>query len=221
MATFLFGFVCVAVALYLFYALALVPMTVRTEVTLLGIPVVVNSSVTGESATIANPSPVAALAGTLSTRTDDTSGEITVATGHGVSTGDKVDIYWSSGQCYRATVGTVTSTTLPISAVEGGDAFPAEDSTVYVGKVNSATFNVVGNNMQGLVIQTVTSSGYVVLRDGSSTHHVAYVTPTTPYVWYTGLSTNPIAGDTLTLAHFSQRGTSGTATDFTAKALVS
>lgn len=79
------------------------------------------------------PLPVGA-AGTLTTRTDADTGEITAAdAGHGIETGNIVDVHWPGGVQYGVTVGTVDGTAIPIDSGSGDD-LPAENDPVVVSK---------------------------------------------------------------------------------------
>ena len=53
-------------------------------------------------------------AGALTTRTSDTVGSATMATGHGITTGALVDVYWDGGVRYGVTVGTVNGQRRPV-----------------------------------------------------------------------------------------------------------
>ena len=57
--------------------------------------------------------------GTLSTRTNNTEGTITLSGGHPVTTAMVVDLYWTGGTRRAVVVGTVSGTSVPIS---GGSA---------------------------------------------------------------------------------------------------
>lgn len=76
------------------------------------------------------PAILAAQTGTLTTRTDDDTGVATLSTGHGIETGDVVDVYFAAGVRYGmdATVATNAVT------VDGGagDALPTQDDAVTV-----------------------------------------------------------------------------------------
>ena len=63
-----------------------------------------------------------AKAGTLTTRTEDDTGEATLGAGHGITTGAIVDIYWSGGRRYGVTVGTVAGNVVPFGAPGGTGA---------------------------------------------------------------------------------------------------
>ena len=79
---------------------------------------------------IALPALVAAQVGTLSTRTDNNTGIATLSTGHGITTGMVVDVYWAGGVRYGmdATVATNAVT------VDGGagDNLPSQGVAVTV-----------------------------------------------------------------------------------------
>lgn len=170
-----------------------------------------NRSVTGETVVKANPTVAAAIAGTLTVRTNGTSGTLTLPTGHGFVTGQRVDLYWTGGKCYRALLGTVTATTAPIASVGGGDALPAADSVINVAAVNQAPFVVTGNNVQALAL-TTNVAGYIILVEDHGTTEqvrlVKYVDPGSAFLWDSGSDIdNPLENLTITEAHFSQSGT--------------
>ena len=80
---------------------------------------------------IALPALIAAQTGTLTTRTSDTVGTATLGSGHGILTGEIVDIYWSGGVRYGVTVGTVAGTSVPFS-LGGGDVLPIATTAITV-----------------------------------------------------------------------------------------
>jgi hypothetical protein len=177
-------------------------------------------AVAGENSVQANPTVLAAQAGTLTVRTDDTSGSLTMVSGsHGITTGQRVDLYWTGGKCYGAVVGTVAGSVVPIASVAGGDILPLATTVVNVGIPNEVAFNVIGNNMQGLVIYSPVE-GYVILADGSTNHHVQYLAAGGGYAWATGSGvTNPIAGDTLTKVWMSHSSTGAESTGMACAAI--
>jgi hypothetical protein len=76
-------------------------------------------------------------AGTLTTRTDDDTGEATLGDGHGILTGDEVDIFWCGGCRYGVTVGTVAGNVVPFGAPGGegaGDNLPAQTTALVMTK---------------------------------------------------------------------------------------
>jgi hypothetical protein len=71
-------------------------------------------------------------AGSLTTRTDDDTGTITMASAeHGITTGAVVDIHWAGGVQYGVTVGTVAGTSVPFDA-GSGDNLPDQSTAVVV-----------------------------------------------------------------------------------------
>lgn len=57
--------------------------------------------------------------GTLSTRTNNSDGTLTLTANHGIETGDVIDLYWSGGSRRNVTVGTVSVNSVPISSGAG------------------------------------------------------------------------------------------------------
>lgn len=180
-----------------------------------------SAAITGNSGIQANPAISAAVTGTLTTRTNGTSGVITMtAGGHGIVTGQRVDLYWAAGRCYGAVVGTVSGTSVPIASVSGGDVLPSTSTAMMVGKITTVPFNVIGNNMQALGAAG-SQSGYFVWADGSSDLFAAYVPGSTVYQWYTGSGiTNPLASQTSTKVYMSTSYTTADVTDMKAATVV-
>lgn len=184
-------------------------ITVQSQFTVGPLTGTTSLTTTGEADHHANPTCALAVSGTLTTRSTDSTGSMTLGSGHGIVTSQRVDLYWvntdgTDGKCYGVIIGTVSGTTVPIASVEGGDVLPAAATTIIVAPTNAVTLDVVGNNLRGLLLSTTSSKGYIVLHDGTDDHHASFVTPTTAYGWANGSGiTNPIAGDTVTTVYFS------------------
>src|SRR5687768_15260880 len=77
--------------------------------------------------------PAAAKTGSLTTRTSDTVGELTMTAGHLITTGARLDIYWTvagvNGARRGVVVGTVVVNAVPISG-GAGDVLPAAATAV-------------------------------------------------------------------------------------------
>lgn len=71
----------------------------------------------------------AAKSGTLSARTNDSEGTLTLEAGHGIETGDVIDVYWDGGMRRNVDVGTVAGNDVPISG-GAGDVLPAQDTAL-------------------------------------------------------------------------------------------
>lgn len=72
----------------------------------------------------------AAKAGSLTTRTDADTGVVTLSTGHGITTGMKVDVYFPAGVRYHMTA-TVATNAVTVDGGFGTD-LPLEDTAVYL-----------------------------------------------------------------------------------------
>ncbi len=111
--------------------------TISEQVTIGGIAFGSTIYRTEEGAITHTPPLAAGIAGTLGTRTGDNTGVITVASGHGVTTDDFVDVYWTdaNGELQvqvKCDVTAQDATTISID-LGVGDVLPAQDYTVTVG----------------------------------------------------------------------------------------
>ena len=102
-------------------------MTTTYSSTVQGGGISVQESVTrsGDSTVAAQIALPAGKSGTLTTRTDDNTGVVTVASGHGITDSDTVDVYWSTGRRYGVDVTATDSTTISID-LGAGDNLPAK-----------------------------------------------------------------------------------------------
>lgn len=151
----------------------------------------------------------AAKAGTLTTRTSDTEGTITLGAGHGITTGQTVDVYWAGGRRYDVTVGTVSGNDVPISA-GAGDVLPAEDSAVLV-----APQLVVDTDFEGDLVELIgalcAKRGRIGFYDGVTLNLNVDLVANEPWFWASGgTATNPLVGDAVTEARVSQEHTVAT-----------
>jgi hypothetical protein len=142
--------------------------------------------------------------GTLTTRTNNTSGTLTMTnSNHGISTGQRVDLYWAGGACYGAVVGTVAGVSVPIASVSGGSNLPTQGTVLGVGIATVSPFVLTGNNVQALSLYAPTR-GYFVFNNGSIDVANILVPDASTYVWKTGDPiTNPLAGVSPTLVYMS------------------
>jgi hypothetical protein len=108
-------------------------------------------TVSSDGAMVKDPSLAAAKTGTLTTRTSDTAGTLTMDSGHGITNGAKIDIYWSTGQATSATVGTVATNSVPFTGATG-PALPAAATAVTVMVQQSEAFAVLDANLEALFV---------------------------------------------------------------------
>ncbi len=93
-------------------------------------------------------------AGTLTTRTDANTGVVTVASGHGITTSDTVDVYWSTGRRYGVDVTATDSTTITID-VGSGDDLPSTSTAVVICKQVVINKAIDGDNLSVIGFQVV------------------------------------------------------------------
>ena len=99
------------------------------------------------------PTIAAPKSGTLTTYTDANTATLTMASGHGITTGAKFDLYWAGGYRYNCTAGTVSGTTVPFTGGNGSAIPPA--STVVAAMVpQTFSFFFVWADIQTLVAST-------------------------------------------------------------------
>lgn len=98
-------------------------------------------------------------AGSLTTRSTDTTGTITMTSGsHSITTAAIVDVYWSGGVQYEVTVGTVSGTSVPISG-GNGDVLPAQDTAVVVTEQVETNIALDGDNASLVAVSLEAASG--------------------------------------------------------------
>jgi hypothetical protein len=109
--------------------------------------------VSDDGAELASPTSVlAAQPGTLSTRTSNVAGTLTMTNAdHGIVTGQRFDLYWTGGSCFGVIAGTVSGTSIPFTRVQGGDVLPTASTSIIVGIAQSVSFSVVGDRITALV----------------------------------------------------------------------
>lgn len=178
-------------------------------------------TVTDDNGITANPTIIAAQPGVLTTHTTNATGTMTMTnSSHGLTTGQRVDLYWTGGQCYGAVLGTVSGTTVPIASVSGGSNLPASSTAIVVGIATSVPFSLIGSNLQALVA-TGPQQGYFVYNDGTSDDLAILIVAGGVSIWAVqDPSVNPLAGDTPTKVYVSHSYTVGSVTGMTTAAIV-
>lgn len=154
---------------------------------------------TGEIEQITNTGT--AKTGTLTTRTDNTSGTLTMSSGHGIQTGDKIDIYWSGGKRYNVTVGTVSTNSVPISS-GSGDNLPVATTTLTAMVATALTFGLDGDEAEAILCASSPGIRATISFFATSTLELAVnLDASNNYVYFwdepSGI-TNPVAGDAIT-----------------------
>lgn len=144
----------------------------------------------------------AAKAGTLSTRTNNTDGELTMTdTDHGIETGDKITIFWAGGIAYQATVGTVVAKVVPFTGAKG-DNLPAKDTAITAGVIAVLDVDFDGDKLKMFAAMS-NRRGHVVFEDsGDAVLSAAELVANEPYLYIDGVTaTNPLTGNPVDEVH--------------------
>ena len=158
--------------------------------------------------------------GSLTTRTSNTVGTLTMDAGHGLTTGQIVDIYWPTGFVqYGVTLGTVATNSVPISG-GSGDVLPAASTAVTV--CVQTTENLLIDGDLAMIIAVMMETVDKSLRTGAHVHFRDAANATiaeidlvanVPQVWdITGGSANPFTGNIITNLKSSQANSTTTET---------
>lgn len=171
-------------------------------------------STTVTSNDVINAQPVGGLApgsgGSVTVQTNTTSGTVVMAsTTHGVTTSDRVDLYWTGGSIYGANAATVSGATLQINGAHGSN-FPAVGTTVTVVKPTSAAMSVTGNDVVAAAgystLQGTDLGGYVVYTNSTGTALLAMaLSPSQPASNQIG--STGFAGGTVAFVYMSHGAT--------------
>ncbi len=159
-----------------------------------------NSSLNVNVSSVLDPPakiPVAK-SGSLTTRTDADTGVVTLSAGHGVVTGDRVDLYWDVGGVKgnrRGMAATVAVNAVTVDAGVGDD-LPVATSPIILAVAQQFDIELTGNNMIGLTVFTE-KRGCFVLTDNANAlifgRHLAEDGGTWGW-WNTSGDANPVAG---------------------------
>ncbi len=155
----------------------------------------------------------AAEAGSLTTRTDDTDGELTMTdTDHGIETGDKITIFWAGGIAYQATVGTVAAKVVPFTGAKG-TVLPAKDTAITAGKITVLDVDFDGDKLK-MFAAVSNRRGHVVFEDsGNAVLSAAELVANEPYLYIDGVTaTNPLAGNPVDEVHVANGDATAAAT---------
>jgi hypothetical protein len=162
--------------------------------------------------TVEKSIPVAK-SGTLTTRTDNDTGVITFAAGHGFVNGDRVDLYWNIAGVLGSRRGITAAMTGDTMAVDvgAGDNLPIATSTIIVCKAPAFEFQLTGNSLVGLAIFAEARCTVVIAQAGG-TEIYAYSGKIAGVsrIWATDdAETNPLAGGAVGKVYLSHADTTG------------
>jgi hypothetical protein len=182
------------------------------------------TTVSADGAVLKTASPAAAKVGQLTTRTDNNTGTLTMASGHGITTGARLDLYWDGGKRRGITVGTVSTNSVPFD-LGSGDDLPANSTAITAMVPQSEAFVVTGDDVSALAVYS-DQAGQFVFCEADNTEVEAIAAGGSAggeqsYVWTADRNaTNPLAGGAVTKVFFSH-GSSSAAAVMRAVALIS
>lgn len=157
----------------------------------------------------------AAVAGQLTTRTDNTTGTLTMNAGHGITTGARLDIYWNvggvAGHRRGVTVGTVSVNSVPFS-LGAGDNLPVNLTNITAMIPTFEDVVITGDNVQYYAFYAQRAPALIVFTDSGGVEKGAEFVSLdgAAAIWYLGNGvTNPLAGDAVTRLYYSHGYTGG------------
>lgn len=168
-------------------------------------------NIDGTTSISSEVSLAAAKVGALTTRTDDNTGELTMATGHGISTGVKLDVYWVGGSRRGMTVGTVADLAVPIDG-GAGDNLPADETAITAMVPTVEDVSIIGDNLL-VIVASATAKAIVSIQETDGTERAAFeieaANRTSAWLLADG-ATNPLATRETEKIAFSHGDSSGT-----------
>ncbi len=186
-------------------------MTINESASVLGLTFPTKTTVTADGNVSKAPTVAAAKTGTLTTRTDANTGELTMAASHGITTGARLDLYWSGGSRRGVVVGTVATNAVPID-LGAGDNLPTVSTAITAMVPTEEAFAVDGDTVSAIALYS-DQAGQIVFCLTDNTEVKAYsvggaVGATQSTFWTADRdATNPLAGADITKVYFSH-GTS-------------
>lgn len=146
--------------------------------------------------------------GELTTRTDNDTGVVTFVTGHGFTTGNLIDLFWTVGGVpgsRRAMTATVAGDAVTLDG-GSGDNLPALNSDVTGMVPSEYAFTLDGDDLVMLCVRS-NAQGWIVFVDDAPAD-IALATyrfdAAGGFTWASDLGTaNPMAGDVVTAVKLS------------------
>lgn len=163
-------------------------------------------SLTGDGAIVLEKSVAAAKTGAIQNWTDANTAEILAQSGHAITTGQIVDVFWTLNGVpqsrYGLTVGTVASLVVPVDGGTGDD-LPANATAVTVQVQTVEAFLFAGSNLELLVIE-IGGKGVVQFFDAGGVELSLQFHEAGVYEWHDGLdAVNPLLADDVITVKFT------------------
>ncbi len=187
---------------------------ISTQASIAGISVQASNTTTGNAQESYEATLAKAYSGTLGTRTDNDTGVVTLAEGHGVVTG-KVVVSWTETGVRKTRYdvdAVVTANDVAIDAGDG-DNLPAEDSTVSVAVQEDLAAAFDGDDLAAIVAKSTKDATLVFYDSGGAVLDEVQLYAGGAFVWQTGMgTTTPITGNAVANVVVGSRDTTATAT---------
>jgi hypothetical protein len=159
------------------------------------------------------PTVAAGKDGTLTTRTDNDTGVVTLGAGHGLVNGDKVDVFWTGGRRYGMTA-TVSGNAVTVD-LGGGDNLPAASTAVIVCKRQVVNAGFDPDDVTVLLITATRRVSIVFVDAGGATLLALDLGAGECCLWWTNSGiARPMVGNPVA-AIWVGNGDSATAADVT------
>lgn len=182
--------------------------TLNTDAAIAGIAFSTTISRSAEGSIAHEVTAAAGIAGTLSTRTDDNTGIVTMASGHGVTDANTVDLYWTGGVRYGMTVTAYDATTVTVD-LGAGDNLPVVDTTLVLGVQMSVDTDVDGD-LFSIIAATAAARAHLEFRTSGASLASVEIAASEIFSWDSASGTaNPFTGDPIDAIRVS----SGTAVE--------
>jgi hypothetical protein len=133
--------------------------------------------------------------GTLSTRTDNDTGVVTVSAGHSVTTSDIVDVYWSTypdTMRYGMSVTETADTSISINAGSGANLPASATSVIVTPRVNCA-IGVDGDDVDLALFHCDQRASIDMTDSGGTSIAQVELTGNRHWAWAEGDYTNPLS----------------------------
>lgn len=187
-------------------------MTSSRNVSTLGKTFADVQTITVDSVVVTEKTVPVAIAAQLTTRTGNADGVITLPAGHGITTGQKVDIYWGDTSIHTQASATISTNAMTIASGTG-DNLPSNLTSVIVCVVREEPCTFASEDLQAIVAGGSTARSTV--RFHSSADDSLALAQKIPadrsFFWDTELEangyTNPFADEPIGFVRFSHANT--------------
>jgi len=176
-------------------------ISVSNAQTIAGKTISGNASIAADNEVSSTETIPVGIAGTLSTRTSDTAGVLTVESGHGYESADEISIASASAFSYDGVVDSVAATTITFSSADG-DVLPLVDAAIIASQPTEIDITFSGTALVALAASCTQRALFTL--ENSSTVDLAQEVQANglPYAWNTSMGfTNPVTGDAIVKAN--------------------